>query len=76
MLCEALLHILVEERVLSMKKAIETIDTVAELVREQVEDSARRATPRRPRIDAAASKAIESIRASFAIKSRRARRRP
>lgn len=34
MLCESILHVLVEEGVLSKAKAIEAIETVAELTRE------------------------------------------
>jgi hypothetical protein len=37
MLCESILHVLVEEGVLSKAKAIEAIETVAELLREVAE---------------------------------------
>ena len=37
MLCESLLHVLVEEGVLSKAKAIEAIETVAELTREMAD---------------------------------------
>ena len=37
MLCEGVLHVLVEEGVLSKAKAIEAIETVAELTREMAD---------------------------------------
>ena len=37
MLCESILHVLVEEGVLSKAKAIEAIETVAELTREMAD---------------------------------------
>jgi hypothetical protein len=40
MLCESLLHVLVEEGVLPKEKALEAIVTVAELVREMGETGA------------------------------------
>jgi hypothetical protein len=62
MLCENLLHVLVEEGILSNEKALATIQDVAHLTREMVEDD---------RSSAAAGAAlglIEEIAQSFAAK--------
>jgi hypothetical protein len=37
MLCESILHLLVEERVVTKEKALEAINTVAELTREMAD---------------------------------------
>ena len=70
MLSEALLHVLVEKRVITKKSAIEAIDTVAELMRE-IAERGRRTTGARRRGGSAqeAIAVIEAIRASFAVKS-------
>ena len=49
MLCESILHILVEEGVISSEKALEAIDGVVELAQEKngIGDTAPPATPRR-----------------------------
>jgi hypothetical protein len=39
MLCESLIHLLVEEGVLAKQKALEIIESVAELAREMAEDA-------------------------------------
>ena len=61
MLCESLLHVLVEEGVLSKAKAIEAIETVAELTREMADGN--------PAVEAhIAADLIKSIAESFALK--------
>jgi hypothetical protein len=69
MLCEALLHVLVEKRVLTKKTALEAIDTVAELTRERIEREPQPKAPRRRRRGSEAIAIIEAMRASFATKS-------
>jgi len=61
MLCESVLHVLVEEGVLSKAKAIEAIETVAELTREMANGN--------PAVDAhIAAGLVKSIAESFALK--------
>ena len=61
MLCESLLHVVVEEGVLSKAKAIEAIETVAELTREMADGN--------PAVEAhIAADLIKSIAESFALK--------
>lgn len=67
MLCEALLHILVERRVIRRKDALDAIDSVAELVAELAEEGKQPAGARRPAREAAGI--IEGMRASFVAKS-------
>ncbi len=62
MLCESLLHVLVEESVLPREKAIEVIDTVADLVRNPAETRARGGHASSP------AALIERIAATFAAK--------
>jgi hypothetical protein len=70
MLCEALLHVLVEKRVISKKSALEVIDTVAELTHELTERGRRPARARRRSGDAQDAIAlVEAMRASFGAKS-------
>lgn len=70
MLCEALLHVLVEKRVINKKNALDAIDTVAELAHELTERGALAHAPRRgSRREAIAL--IEAMRLSFATKSLR-----
>lgn len=73
MLCESLLHVLVEERILTKEKALDAIETVAELTREMAETGKNAATSARWQRDQAraAMALIESIGASFAAKSPR-----
>ncbi len=69
MLCESLLHVLVEERIITKEKAIEAIESVVELTREMAQDG--RATRSRPARDRArtALAMVEFIRNTFAAKS-------
>ena len=61
MLCESILHVLVEEGVLSKAKAIEAIETVAELTREMADGN--------PAGEAyIAAELVKSIAESFALK--------
>jgi hypothetical protein len=61
MLCESLLHVLVEEGVLSKAKAIEAIETVAELTREMADGN--------PATEAyIAAEFVKSIAESFSLK--------
>ena len=61
MLCESILHVLVEEGVLSKAKAIEAIETVAELTREMADGN--------PAGEAhIAAEFVKSIAESFALK--------
>ena len=72
MLCEALLHVLVERRVITKKSALEAIDTVAEVTREIAERGKRPAPVRARRGSGGAKEAlavIEGMRASFDAKS-------
>jgi hypothetical protein len=62
MLCESILHVLVEEGVITKTKAIETIEGVAELTREGPVGS-NPATARR-----IATELVEAIAKSFALK--------
>ena len=62
MLCESLLHVLVEEAVLSREKAIEVIDVVADLVQDPAETRAR------GRQESSPAALIERIAATFAAK--------
>ena len=61
-LCESILHILVEERVISNEKALEAIDGVVELTREN-DDIGQRRSARR-----SAVQLIEAIAQTFAHK--------
>ena len=62
MLCESILHILVEEGVISKEKALEAIDGVVELARENDEIGQRRSAGR------SAVQLIKAIAQSFALK--------
>src|ERR1700680_216415 len=62
MLCESILHLLVEEGVISKEKALESIDGVAERVREREEAG------KRPSASRSAVRLIEAIEQSFALK--------
>ena len=62
MLCESILHILVEEGVISNEKALETIEGVLELARESDKIGQRRSTSR------SAAQLIEAIAHTFAVK--------
>jgi hypothetical protein len=66
MLCEALLHVLVEQRIISKQRAMEAIETVAELTRETAAlgKSTGSATDRRR------SAVLETMQASFAVSDR------
>jgi hypothetical protein len=61
MLCESILHILVEEGVISNEKALEAIDGVVELTREN--EIGRRRSARR-----SAVQLLEAIAQTFALK--------
>lgn len=61
MLCESILHILVEEGVISSGKALEAIDSVVELARENEAGQPRSATR-------SAVHLIEAIAQTFALK--------
>jgi polyhydroxyalkanoate synthesis regulator phasin len=68
MLCESLVHELVESGVITKAQALNVVDTVAELVREAAESgqplgSARKGKPRR-----SATAIIEAIRKTFLAK--------
>ncbi len=66
MLCESLLHVLVEERVIPKEKAIEAIEGVVELVREMGDEAeTNRSRAARDRARAAAA-IVELIRETFA----------
>ena len=62
MLCESLLHILVEQHVITREKAIEALDGLAELTREMAQDGTRRMPSSSP------IELIERIGQSFAAK--------
>jgi hypothetical protein len=64
MLCESLLHLLVEEGVLPKEKVLETIAGVAELTRERAERS------KIADASGSALELIERIASSFAVKGR------
>ena len=65
MLCESLIHVLVEEGVLTKAKAIEAIETVAELTHE-IAESAPSVTSQ------IAVDLVEDLAASFALQELRA----
>jgi hypothetical protein len=75
MLCEALLHVLVERGVITKSYAMEAIGTVEELVREERDAPTHTRAPKRARAAGRGAKQakpadiIESIRASFSAKS-------
>ena len=62
MLCESILHILVEDGVISKEKALEAIDGVVQLARENDEIG------RRPSASRSAVQLIEAIARTFALK--------
>jgi len=62
MLCETLLHVLVEQRVITRDTAIEAIEGVAELTRETAQSG------NRPMPASTSVALIERIRESFAAK--------
>ena len=62
MLCESLLHVLVEQHVITQEKAIEAIDGIAELTHEIAQADIRR-MPRTSPVEL-----IDRIRESFAAK--------
>ena len=62
MLCESLLHVLVEEGVVPREKVIEAIDLVADLVRDRAQTQAR------GRQGSSPAALIEQIAATFAAK--------
>ena len=62
MLCESILHILVEEGVISKEKALEAIDGVVQLARENDEIG------RRPSASRSAVQLIDEIAQTFALK--------
>lgn len=62
MLCESLLHVLVEEGVVPREKVIEAIDLVADLVRDRAQ------TPARGGQGSSPAALIERIAATFAAK--------
>jgi hypothetical protein len=62
MLCESVLHVLVEEGILTKTKAIETIETVLELTRDAAEAAPLENT------NQAAIRLVEAIAESFALK--------
>jgi hypothetical protein len=61
MLCESILHVLVEEGLITKNKSLEAINTVAELTRETVEGN----PTLMPHI---AADLVEAIAESFALK--------
>lgn len=61
-LCESILHLLVEEGVISNEKALETIEGVLELARESDKTGQRRST------SYSAVQLIEAIAHTFAVK--------
>lgn len=70
MMCEALLHILVERRVIRKNDVLEAIDTVAQIVAELGEHGRQPAGVRRRGVRAREAAAIiEEMRASFTAKS-------
>jgi hypothetical protein len=62
MLCESILHLLVEERVITKERALEAINGVAELARE-IDETGKRLTANR-----SAATLIEAIAQSFTLK--------
>lgn len=68
MLCESLLHELVEAGVISNAQALGVIDTVVELAREAAESDRPSASARRKTLTQSASVIIEAIRKSFVVK--------
>lgn len=69
MLCESFLHVLVEERVITKKKAMAAIEGVAELMREMAQAAEATGSPAARERARAATDMLEFIRASFAAKS-------
>lgn len=69
MLCEALLHVLVEKRAITKRAALEAIDTVAELTHERIERGPQQKGKRHDRSVQEAMAIIEAMRRSFAAKS-------
>ena len=61
MLCESLLHLLVEQGVVSQQMALEAIDGVAELIEEAADSNLQWANAR-------AAAMVNSIRESFVLK--------
>ena len=61
-LCESILHILVEQGLISTEKALEAIDGALELARETDEISLRRSASR------SAAQLLEAIAQTFAVK--------
>jgi hypothetical protein len=68
MLCESLLHELVESGVLSQAQALNVVDTVVELVHEAAEGDPPRGAARNRAKTQSATVIIEAIRKSFATK--------
>jgi hypothetical protein len=66
LLCESLLHVLVEKRVISKATALDAIDTVAELTSEHIERRKRQKGAGRDR--RAATAIVQTMRASFEVK--------
>ena len=66
MLCEALLHVLVEKGVISRQEALEAINGVAELAREL--DERRTRPAKTPPVGPAAMTLVQTIAESFAAK--------
>ena len=64
MLCESVLHLLVEERVITKERALEAIKGVVQLAQESDEISERRST------SSSALQLIEAIAHTFALKGR------
>jgi hypothetical protein len=62
MLCESILHVLVEEGILTKTKAMEAIETVLELTRDAAEAAPLEST------NQAAVRLVEAIAESFASK--------
>jgi hypothetical protein len=62
LLCESLIHVLVEEGILTKKKAVDVIETVEELMKETSEGDSASAASRR------AMATIERIARSFTLK--------
>ena len=69
MLSEALLHVLVEKRVITTEIALEAVDTVADLIRERPQRGARTKGLWPSHGSREAMAIIETMRASFAAKS-------
>jgi hypothetical protein len=67
MLCESILHLLVEERVITKRRALEAINGVVELLQESDEIGQRRSTR------CSAMPLLEAIARTFALKGSRRR---